>query len=221
MPRLELSLLVATLLAVSPGLTSSRGGGDTHSGAELLAESKVSCATCAERTGGPLDPQDKHKFYSAAEQEEQAYSSASTEDEAMPVAHSDEHDAPIAHRAAGGLTSRFRGIGEEGDIWWTVGPKDCEKANSCHSNEMIGACNNYHVGCGVSEEAQEQFQLAVYAPSVVRTAQLAITVPDRVRAVPERGVLQILDCKGAVLAQVRASETVVAQISRHAVKKNA
>jgi hypothetical protein len=103
----------------------------------------------------------------------------------------------------GSAPSARRGVDESG--WTNMGSFDCHAFNACHTDEQAGYCDGSHWACGVGAELQSKFAAAVSAPSEAKLVSLAAVLPARVRSVPERRILQVLDCTGDVIAQVEAS----------------
>jgi len=115
--------------------------------------------------------------------------------------------------AQGGFTcdacgSMDRGSGMEHSFWNLVGCTgggncmDCNAYNSCHGNWQTGECSAWHWECGTSamlfkaaqEYASTGVQPAWYTHGSGSTAGTLILNVDR-------GVVQVKNCQGAVVAQ--------------------
>ncbi len=163
----------------------------------------------------------KHKFRSNADDEQNVSAgllqsattfSAGATPSPLLLEGSDEPSVGDGSVRVGPVVVGSRGVDEEG--WESAGSMNCQAFNSCHSDEQAALCADYHWACGVSNEHQAVFKATIDAPSALSVQKLAKVLPNRVLAVAERGILQVLDCKGAVIAQAPASPRVIADVAR-------
>ena len=102
---------------------------------------------------------------------------------------------------------------DDGDVDWeeeSGGCKDCQLFNSCHTNWQDDVCDVYHWNCASLSAAMVlELKEAVRKLSAEDLARLVARGSGRLRIEIERGVVQVLDCAGAVFAQEQVTPSVL------------
>jgi len=89
---------------------------------------------------------------------------------------------------------------EEGN-YINEGNKDCEEFNACHGGvQNNGYCYSWHNPCR-GAESMVALTEALKARSVDALRVVLAANPALLRYIPERGVVQALDCRGALMLQ--------------------
>src|SRR5690606_16512294 len=79
---------------------------------------------------------------------------------------------------------------------------DCQVFNSCHSNWQAGDCSSFHWYCGVSLAAIESAE-ALARSTILRAATVESKSLPGLYINNERQTVQVLNCRGEVIAQYR------------------
>ncbi len=183
---------------------------------------EVGCGWCYNRASSPTGPYEDHYFGSGGEEENEDASDNA-------VAHTDAFDLGEPARLFGPLTaaslSDFAATATAplalaqpaiDGFRFDVGDyMDCVAFNACHGNVQAGQCYQWHVGCGGSEDLVAELDRARREASWERFSGLATAGFSAVRVVQDRGVIQIVDCRGQIIAQERLPARIVGLGRRH------
>lgn len=214
------SVVIGVLFLASMGFKSSGGGEVTRGVSSVSPAHAMSCGNCYNKAFLPTAPYDRHYFYNPAHHDDQTDSQALlnlTGESPAPVGLY-VGDAMNVHEVSSASTAPKQPCCEEEDGEYG-GRFDCQAFNSCHGDTQSGQCTDFHWACDVAPNMQAQFKQTISEPSEARLVQLALALPSRVRAVPERGLVQVLGCTGQVMAQVPVSISTIAQLSRQSARK--
>lgn len=105
------------------------------------------------------------------------------------AATNDENAAAGGPSATEAMASRAMNFEE------SAGCYDCRSWNSCHQNDQAGKCWEWHDPCGSLDLLHEL--LGLQDPSAIRN--MMASPSSRVRLLPTRGVLAVLDCGGRLI----------------------
>lgn len=97
--------------------------------------------------------------------------------------------------AAGGPSAADAAAPRAEKVEESAGCYDCRSWNACHQNDQAGKCWEWHDPCGSLELLHDL--LALHDPSAVRN--VLASPSSRVRLLPARGVLAVLDCGGRLI----------------------
>lgn len=177
---------------------------------------EVGCGWCYNRAGSPTGPYEDHYFGSGGEEENndaadlavaQADASALDEPTHLFGPLSSSSLSVVVATATAPLTlagPAIDGLRFDGSEYM-----DCVAFNACHGNIQSGHCYQFHVGCGGGEELVAELDRARREASWEHLAGLATAGFRAVRVVEDRWVIQIVDCRGQIIAQEQLPARVV------------